>query len=71
VRSRHPDGYYNAIVERLVASHDGKKSLYSRTTFDEQAFWAMFDRGAYDALKREYDPAGRFPGLYEKTVRRG
>jgi FAD/FMN-containing dehydrogenase len=71
VRSRFPDGHYNAVVERLVAQHGGKKSLYSRSTFDEQSFWAMVDRGAYDALKREYDPAGRFPGLYEKTVRLG
>jgi FAD/FMN-containing dehydrogenase len=71
VRSRRPDGHYNAVVERLVARHGGKKSLYSRSTFDEQAFWAMYDRRAYDALKREYDPTGRFPGLYEKTVRLG
>ncbi|MGB7740130.1 MAG: FAD-binding oxidoreductase [Steroidobacteraceae bacterium] len=71
VRSRQPDGHYNAIVERLVARHGGKKSLYSRSTFDEQAFWTMYDRHAYEALKREYDPTGRFPGLYEKTVGRG
>jgi FAD/FMN-containing dehydrogenase len=70
VRSREPDGHYNAIVEQLVARHEGKKSLYSRSTFDEQAFWTMYDRGAYESLKQEYDPAGRFPGLYEKTVGR-
>jgi len=71
VRSREHDGHYNAIVEQLVARHGGKKSLYSRSTFDEQAFWAMYDRRAYDALKHAYDPDGRFPGLYEKTVGRG
>jgi len=71
VRSREHDGHYNAIVERLVARHGGKKSLYSRSTFDERAFWAMYDRQAYEALKRAYDPTGRFPGLYEKTVGRG
>jgi len=54
-----------------VARHSGKKSLYSRSTFDERAFWAMYDRRTYDALKRKYDPTGRFPGLYEKTVGRG
>ena len=42
----------------------------SRSTFDEQAFWTMYDRRAYEALKRAYDPNGRFPGLYEKTVGR-
>jgi FAD/FMN-containing dehydrogenase len=71
VRSRESDGHYNAIVERLVARHDGKKSLYSRSTFDERTFWSMYDRQAYEALKREYDPSGRFPGLFEKTVGRG
>jgi FAD/FMN-containing dehydrogenase len=70
VRSRHPDGHYNSIVEGLVAAHGGKKSLYSRSTFDEPSFWAMVDRPSYEALKREYDPAGRFPGLFEKTVGR-
>jgi FAD/FMN-containing dehydrogenase len=68
VRSREPDGHYNAIVERLVVANDGKKSLYSRCTFDEQTFWTLYDRQAYDALKRKHDPAGRFPGLYEKAV---
>ena len=71
VRSREPDGHYNAIVERLVMQHAGKKSLYSRSTFDEQTFWTLYDRPSYEALKREYDPSGRFPGLYEKTVGRG
>jgi FAD/FMN-containing dehydrogenase len=71
VRSREHDGHYNAIVEQLVSRHGGKKSLYSRSTFDEQAFWTMYDRRAYDALKHAYDPKGRFPGLYEKTVGRG
>ena len=71
VRTEHPDGHYNAAVERLVVRHGGKKSLYSRSTFDEAAFWSMFDRPAYDALRYEYDPTGRFPGLYEKAVGRG
>jgi FAD/FMN-containing dehydrogenase len=71
VRSREPDGHYNAVVERLVMQHAGKKSLYSRSTFDEQTFWTLYDRPSYEALKRQYDPSGRFPGLYEKTVGRG
>jgi len=70
VRSREPEGHYNAVVEQLVAQYDGKKSLYSRSTYDEAAFWKLYDRNAYDALKRRYDPAGRFPGLYEKAVGR-
>ena len=71
VRSNKPDGHYNARVEELVAKHGGKKSLYSRSTYDEATFWSEFDRGAYEALKRECDPGGRFPGLYEKAVQQG
>lgn len=71
VRSREPDGHYNALVEDLVARHGGKKSLYSRSTYDEQTFWREYDREAYQALKRECDPEGRFPGLYEKAVKQG
>jgi FAD/FMN-containing dehydrogenase len=70
VRSSQPDGYYNARVEALVARHGGKKSLYSQSTYDEKTFWSEVDRTAYDALKQVCDPTGRFPGLYEKAVRR-
>jgi len=70
VRSAEADGHYNAVVERMVARYGGKKSLYSRSTYDEPAFWQHYDRNAYQALKRECDPDGRFPGLYEKAVER-
>jgi FAD/FMN-containing dehydrogenase len=70
VRSSEPDGYYNARVEALVAHHGGKKSLYSRSTYDEPTFWREYNRQAYQALKHECDPEGRFPGLYEKAVQR-
>ena len=71
VRSDKPDGHYNARVEELVAKYGGKKSLYSRSTYDQTTFWKEYDREAYATLKRECDPAGRFPGLYEKAVRQG
>lgn len=70
VRSRQPEGHYNARVEDLVAKHGGKKSLYSRSTYDETRFWQEIDRASYQKLKHRCDPEGRFPGLYEKTVRR-
>ncbi len=68
VRSSEPDGYYNARVEELVARHGGKKSLYSRSTYDEQTFWSEYNREVYEDLKKQVDPDGRFPGLYEKAV---
>ncbi|WP_376690217.1 FAD-binding protein [Wenzhouxiangella sp. EGI_FJ10409] len=69
VRSNEPDGHYNALVEELVAKHGGKKSFYSRSTYDEATFWSEIDRETYQSLKRECDPGGRFPGLYEKAVK--
>ncbi len=71
IPSNQPDGHYNALVEELVAKHGGKKSLYSRSTYDETTFWQEYDRETYEALKRECDPDGRFPGLYEKAVKQG
>jgi FAD/FMN-containing dehydrogenase len=71
IRSSRPDGHYNALVEELVAKHGGKKSLYSRSTYDESGFWREYDRDSYEALKRQCDPNGRFPGLYDKAVRQG
>jgi FAD/FMN-containing dehydrogenase len=68
VRTGRPDGHYNRVVEDLVARHGGKKSLYSRSTYDQATFWAEYDQNAYEALKSQYDPQGRFPGLYEKAV---
>lgn len=70
VRSDRPDGWYNARVEALVKKHGGKKSLYSRSTYDEQTFWTEYDRDTYQRLKQRCDPEGRFPGLYEKAVGR-
>jgi len=71
VRSKEPDGHYNVAVEEMVARYGGKKSLYSRSTYDQATFWREYDRHAYESLKRECDPEGRFPGLYEKTVKGG
>jgi FAD/FMN-containing dehydrogenase len=71
VRSDKPDGHFNARVEALVAKYGGKKSLYSRSTYDEETFWSEYDRSAYRKLKDECDPEGRFPGLYEKAVKQG
>jgi FAD/FMN-containing dehydrogenase len=69
VRSSEPEGHYNARVEELVAQYGGRKGLYSQSTYDEPTFWSLYDRATYEALKRECDPDGRFPGLYQKVVR--
>ncbi|MFP4260986.1 MAG: FAD-binding protein [Opitutales bacterium] len=62
-----PD-YHNRLVEKKVQSLGGKKSLYSTSHFSESEFWEIYNRPAYQDLKRRYDPDGYFPDLYEKCV---
>jgi len=63
-----PAGHFNRLVEREVARLGGLKSLYSDSYYTEAEFWSVFDREAYDSLKRTYDPGGRFGNLYGKCV---
>jgi len=67
-REAHPRGYFNRLIEEKVAALGGIKSLYSDSYFPEPDFRAAYGGGAYDALKRKYDPGGAFPGLYAKCV---
>jgi FAD/FMN-containing dehydrogenase len=64
----YPPGHFNRLIERKVQELGGIKSLYSDSYFPEEEFWTIYDKSAYDALKRKYDPNGVFKGLYEKTV---
>ena len=65
-----PNGHHNRLIERKVAELGGIKSLYSDSYFERDEFWGIYNRPAYDALKRKYDPSGRFRDLYEKCVLR-
>ena len=69
-RAPHPPGHYNRKLERQVDSLGGIKSLYSDSYFTEDEFWAIYDRDAYRALKKRYDPMGALGDLYGKTVLR-
>ena len=69
-REAHSAGHFNRLVERKVGELGGIKSLYSDSYFERDVFWSIYDREAYAALKARYDPRGRFPDLYEKTVLR-
>ncbi len=70
IRRREPfsRGFHNRKIERMVAELGGIKSLYSEAYYEPDEFWSIYNRPAYDALKRKYDPAGRFKDLYEKCV---
>ena len=63
------DGYLNRLVEDEVAALGGHKSLYSTSLYSEEQFRRLYNGPAHDRLKREYDPDGRLPGLYDKCVR--
>ena len=65
-----PAGHFNRLVERRVAEAGGIKSLYSDSYFTADEFAAAYPMDRYAALKRRYDPQGRFLGLYEKCVLR-
>jgi FAD/FMN-containing dehydrogenase len=69
-RTQHPPGFHNRAIEREVSHLGGIKSLYSDSYFGEEEFWSIYDREAYLALKRKYDPRGALPDLYDKVVKR-
>jgi FAD/FMN-containing dehydrogenase len=63
------EGVYNRRIERVVAELGGHKSLYSTSYYPPEEFWRFYNGDAYRRLKRDYDPAGRLPDLYDKCVR--
>ena len=69
-REKLPAGHYNRLVERKVTALGGMKSLYSDSYFTSEEFWRLYNKPAYEALKRKYDPRGRFRDLYAKCVLR-
>jgi FAD/FMN-containing dehydrogenase len=68
VPTTHEDGYFNRRVESKMIELDGKKGLYSTAHFDRATFWSIYNKPAYDALKRKFDPGGVFLDLYAKSV---
>jgi len=66
VPSLYEDGYYNRLIERKVAELGGLKSLYSNVFYTEEEFWQIYNREAYQALKKIYDPKGLLGDLYQK-----
>jgi FAD/FMN-containing dehydrogenase len=64
------DGDVNRRIERVVAEHDGHKSLYSDAYYGEDEFWALYGDADYHAAKHRYDPQSRLLDLYAKAVKR-
>lgn len=61
-------GHYNRLIEDEVERLAGKKSLYSEAFYDKEEFWKIYNKDAYDAVKKKYDPEGKLKDLYQKTV---
>lgn len=70
---RRPPGqspdHYNRLIERTITELGGHKPLYSTAHYTEAEFWAQYGGDTYRTLKAAYDPAGRFPDLYDKCVK--
>jgi FAD/FMN-containing dehydrogenase len=63
------DGTHNRRIEQVVSELGGHKSLYSTSFYEPDEFWRLYGGdGAYDVLKKTYDPDGRLLDLYSKCV---
>lgn len=61
-------GAFNRVIEEKVSSLGGHKSLYSEAFYSREKFEELYGGTLPAQLKGIYDPDGRFPGLYDKTV---
>lgn len=62
------EGAFNRVIETRVHELGGHKSLYSEAFYTREQFESLYGGTLPDRLKDRYDPQGRFPGLYDKTV---
>lgn len=62
-----PD-HHNRRIEQVLMGLDGHKSLYSTSSYTPEEFDALYGGTTYRELKARYDPDGRLPDLYTKTV---
>lgn len=62
------DGRVNRLIEAEVTLLGGKKSLYSTAYYGSEEFDRLYGGREYAALKRRYDPGGRFADRYDKCV---
>ena len=53
-------------IEDKTYELGGIKTLISRNHHTHERFWQIYDRGRWEAAKRELDPGGLFSDLYEK-----
>lgn len=56
----------NRDLEKKVQELGGKKWLYAHAYYTEDEFWASYDKGSYDDLRRRYS-ACYLPSVYDKV----
>ncbi|MBI1377372.1 MAG: FAD-binding protein [Frankiales bacterium] len=65
------EGRVNRRIEQVVTALGGRKSLYSTAFYGRDEFAALYGGQTYTRLRAEYDPDGRLPDMWTKTVGRG
>jgi FAD/FMN-containing dehydrogenase len=65
------DGRVNRRIEQVVTDLGGHKSLYSTAFYDRAEFARLYGGATYERLRGAYDPHGRLPDMWTKTVGRG
>lgn len=58
----------NRKLERRVTEVGGMKCLYAQTCYEEEEFWAVYDKESYDTLREKFR-AGHLPSVYDKVRR--
>ncbi len=65
------EGRVNRRIEKVVTDLGGRKSLYSTAFYDRDEFARLYGGATYETLRSAYDPQGRLPDMWTKTVARG
>ena len=65
------EGRVNRRIEQVVTDLGGRKSLYSTAFYDRSEFARLYGGATYERLRATYDPDGRLPDMWSKTVGRG
>ncbi len=65
------EGRVNRRIEQVVTDLGGHKSLYSTAFYDRDEFARLYGGPTYERLRGAYDPQGRLPDMWTKTVGRG
>lgn len=60
----------NRLIEKRVHQLGGRKVLYAHAYYTDQEFWDIYDKPAYDKLRRKYKATTVFPDVYQKIKTR-